>query len=403
MARRIPFLATLLILATATLVGLAMPAAAASLTQVPGFGSNPGNLTMYSYRPDGLPPGAPVVVAFHGCGQSATEYFTNSGWRKFADLWRFALVLPQTGPANNSSSCFNWFEPADQARGQGEALSVKQMVDHAVAHQSADPARVFVTGLSAGGAMTAVMLAAYPDVFRGGAVIAGLAYKCATTLTAGVLCLNQRQNRTPRQWGDLVRAAFPGFAGPRPAVSIWYGGNDYTVATFNADQLRDQWTDVHGAAQTPTGTQALPANTVRDDYGPRVQVYRVNGIGHGTPVDPGGAADQCGSTGAFFLDSICSSYHIGRSWGLDGGVTPPPTSSSASSSTSPSSPSSSPPPSVCVRASNWAHVQAGRAHDELGRTYANGSNQAMGLTNVFTTHTLRRTGANFWILADSGC
>jgi feruloyl esterase len=398
MARRIPFLATVLVLFAAVLMSVATPAAAASLTQVSGFGSNPGNLSMYSYRPDGLPQGAPVVVAFHGCGQTATEYFTNSGWRKYADLWRFALVLPQTGSTNNSSSCFNWFEPGDQSRGQGEALSVRQMVAHAVANQGADAARVFVTGLSAGGAMTAVMLAAYPDVFRGGAVVAGLAYKCATTLTAGVLCLNQRQNRTPRQWGDLVRGAFPGYTGPRPDVAIWYGGNDYTVATFNAEQLRDQWTDVNGVGRTPTGTQQLPGNTVREDYGSTVRVYRVNGIGHGTPVDPGGAADQCGSTGAFFLDSICSSYHIGRSWGLDGGTTPPPSDPPSSGP-----PSSDPPTPVCVRASNWAHVQGGRAHDELGRAYANGSNQAMGLTNVFTTHTLRQTGPDHWVLADGGC
>lgn len=58
---------------------------------------------------------------------------------------------------------------------------------------------------------------------------------------------------------------------------------------------------------------------------------------------------------------------------------------------------------MCVRASNWAHVRDGRAHDVLGSTYANGSDQAMGLTNVFVTHTLRQTGPNFWILADSGC
>jgi poly(hydroxyalkanoate) depolymerase family esterase len=383
-------LITLLLFAAAIVAGPMTPASAASLTQVTGFGSNPGNLSMYSYRPDGLPAGAPLVVALHGCGQTANEYFTNSGWRKYADLWRFALVLPQTSSANNSSSCFNWFEPGDQSRGQGEALSVRQMVGHSVTQFGVDASRVFVTGLSAGGAMTAVMLAAYPDVFRGGAVIAGIAYKCATTLTAGVLCLSQRQNRTPQQWGDLVRGAFPGYTGTRPPVSIWYGGNDYTVATFNADQLRDQWTNANGVGQAPTGTLNLPGNTVRDDYGSAVQVYRVNGIGHGTPVDPGGAADQCGTAAAYFLDSICSSFHIGRSWGLDGGGVPP-------------SPTVTASPSTCVRSTNWAHVQGGRAHDTLGSTYANGSNQAMGLTNVFVTHTLRQTGPNYWVLADGGC
>src|SRR5262245_27082446 len=132
MAKLLRVLITALALVAAALVGIAGPASAATLTPVSGFGSNPGNLSMFSYRPDGLPSGSPLVVALHGCGQTAGEYFTNAGWRKYADLWRFALVLPQTSSANNMSSCFNWFEPGDQSRGQGEALSIKQMVDYSV-------------------------------------------------------------------------------------------------------------------------------------------------------------------------------------------------------------------------------------------------------------------------------
>ena len=398
-------LLTVLTVAAAVLVATARPANAAALVQISNFGSNPGNLSMFSYRPDGLPAGSPLVVAMHGCGQSANDYYSNAGWRKYADLWRFALVFPQQVSANNMTSCFNWFQPGDQARGQGEALSVKQMVDYSVANHGVDRNRVFVTGLSAGGAMTAAMLATYPDVFAGGAVVAGIAYKCGTDQTSGVLCLSQRQNKTPQQWGDLVRGAFPGYPGPRPKVSIWYGSSDFTVNPLNADQLRDQWTNVAGIGQAPTSSSSLPGNTVRDDYhaggAPVVQVYRVNGIGHGTPVDPGSATDQCGTVGTYYLDSICSSFHIGRSWGLAGGGTPPgPSPSSPPSSLSPS-PSPSPP--ACFTASNYAHVQAGRAHHVLGQVYANGSDQAMGLYNVFTTHTLKRTGLNFYVLADGGC
>ena len=94
-------------LAATAAVGIAViaaPAQAASLTPVTGFGSNPGNLAMYSYRPDGLPAGRPLVVLLHGCTQDATGYFTNSGWRKFADQWGFQLLLPQ------QSSC----QPVEQ-------------------------------------------------------------------------------------------------------------------------------------------------------------------------------------------------------------------------------------------------------------------------------------------------
>lgn len=475
------FARVLLMLATATaavsapLVGPARPAHAATLTQVSSFGSNPGNLAMFSYRPDGLPAGSPLVVAMHGCTQTANDYYTNAGWRKYADLWHFALVFPQQSSANNQNSCFNWFEPGDQNRGQGEALSIKQMVDFAVTNYGVDRRRVFVTGLSAGGAMTAVMLATYPDVFAAGSVIAGIAYKCGTDLNSGVLCLSQKQNKTPPQWGDLVRNAFSGFTGPWPRVSIWFGTSDTTVNPVNADELRDQWTNVWGISQTPTSSTSLPGNTTRSDYTsggvPVVRVYKVTGIGHGTPVHPGTAIDQCGTATSFFLDSICSSYYIGRDWGLDGSASPPPstlpaptgltvtgttdssaslswsavsgaagynvyrngTKVAASTSTGVTDTGLSPgttysyavaavdssgvegarsgtvsatttgTPPLCVFANNYEHVQAGRAHQNLGNVFANGSNDPMGLYNTFVTHTLKQTGTNFWVVADSGC
>src|SRR5688572_3562409 len=89
----------------AAVITLAAPARAASLGPVTGFGSNPGNLAMYAYRPDALPAGAPLVVALHGCTQSATDYFDNAGWPRFADRWGFALVLPEQRTANNANRC----------------------------------------------------------------------------------------------------------------------------------------------------------------------------------------------------------------------------------------------------------------------------------------------------------
>lgn len=206
-------MATTLLSRTLALLLLALlpwtPARAASLSQVASFGTNPGNLTMYAYRPDGLASGRPLVVLLHGCTQNAAGYFASSGWRKYADQWGFALVLAQTGSANNSASCFNWFQTGDTTRGQGEAASIRNMVAHAVAAFGSDPARVHVSGLSAGGAMAAVMLATYPDVFAAGSIGAGLAYRCATSLTQASSCQYGPTSRTPRQWGDLVRGAHP--------------------------------------------------------------------------------------------------------------------------------------------------------------------------------------------------
>ncbi|WP_404351388.1 alpha/beta hydrolase family esterase [Phycicoccus jejuensis] len=169
LGRSLVLLVALVVLgAVGLVVTTSPPARAAGLTQVTGFGSNPGALAMYSYRPDGLPSGAPLVVELHGCTQNASTYFANSGWREMADRHGFALVLAQQSSSNNSSSCFNWFQASDTARGQGEALSIKQMTDYAVSSYGLDSSRVYVTGLSAGAAMTAVMLATYPDTYGAG-------------------------------------------------------------------------------------------------------------------------------------------------------------------------------------------------------------------------------------------
>ncbi|WP_051804022.1 MULTISPECIES: PHB depolymerase family esterase [unclassified Streptomyces] len=307
---------------TGALMTVSPQAAAADLTQVTGFGTNPGNLSMYTYVPDALPDGAPLVVALHGCTQSASDYYAHSGWPKIADTYGFALVFPQTGSANNANSCFNWFEPGDTSRGQGEALSIKQMVDRAVALYGSDTRRVHITGLSAGGAMTANMLAAYPDVFAGGAIGSGLPARCASSVSAAYTCMYSPPDKSPAQWGDLVRSAAPAGTTSWPRVAIWQGTADTTVRPTNATELRDQWTNVWGIGQTPSRTEGLSGGvtlSVYDDASgrPAVEVYSVSGMGHGLAVDPGNGGEQCGSTGTYYLDTICSSYHTARFWGLD--------------------------------------------------------------------------------------
>ncbi|RII20661.1 Esterase PHB depolymerase [Streptomyces sp. YIM 130001] len=294
---------------------------AADLTEITGFGSNPGSLSMYAYVPDGLPADAPVVVALHGCTQNARDYYDHSGWPQLADRHGFALVLPQTGSTNNINACFNWFEPGDSARDSGEALSIKQMTDKALAEYGGDLARVYVTGLSAGGGMTANLLAAYPDVFAGGAVNAGLPAYCANNAATAYTCMYSPTDKPPAQWGDAVRAAAPEGTTDWPRVAIWQGTGDTTVRPANAEELRDQWTDVWGLGQTPSRTDDLPGGTTRSSYDdasgrPAVEVHSVEGMAHGLPVDPGSAAEQCGTAGTYYLDTICSSHYTAAFWGL---------------------------------------------------------------------------------------
>ncbi|MFF4650802.1 PHB depolymerase family esterase [Streptomyces sp. NPDC001380] len=458
------------------MVTAAPQASAAGLTQVSSFGSNPGNLAMYEYAPADLPSGAPLVVALHGCTQSAQAYYANSGWAQSADRLGFAVVFPQTSSSNNALSCFSWFDSAKSTRGKGEAASVKSMVDHAAQQYGSDRSRVFVTGLSAGGGMAADLLADYPDVFAGGSIASGIPAQCATTQSAASSCQNQSQNLTPAQWGDKVRASYPGWTGPWPRVAIWQGTSDTTVHPVNATELRDQWTNVWGIGQTASGTQSLTGGTTLSTYNdgsgkPAVELYSVSGMGHGLAVDPGTAADQCGATGAYFLDTICSTYYTARFWGLDGSggggtsslpaptglavtgttdttaslgwnavsgaasyavyrngakvgsttstsytdtglatgtayrytvaaVDPSGAAGTASAAVSATTTGYTP---TCFTASNYAQTTAGRAHQSGGYTYANGSNQAMGLWNTFTVHTLEQTSPGYYVIADSGC
>ncbi|MFF6999418.1 alpha/beta hydrolase family esterase [Streptomyces sp. NPDC008313] len=296
-------------------------AAAASLQEVTGFGTNPGALKMYRYVPDGLPAGRPVVVALHGCTQNAAGYGTASGWTDLADRWGFSVVLPQQQTANNMSSCFDWFQSGDIERGRGEAASIAQMADRQLADVSGDASRVYVTGLSAGGGMTAVMMAAYPEKFAAGGVVAGLPYGCAQAAGSPYVCMYVGATQSAAQWGDRVRAARPGYDGPWPALTVFQGTADYTVKPVNMTDLTAQWTDVHGADRTADVSDTVagyPHRVYRDANGDTaVETYSVTGMGHGQPVDPGTGTTQCGTAGAYVLDvGLCAAYRLGRAWGL---------------------------------------------------------------------------------------
>ncbi len=303
-------------------------ALAPALTEVTGFGSNPGALKMFRYVPSGLPSNAPLVVALHGCTQSASVYSTQTEWNNLADRYKFAVVFAEQPRANNSSLCFNWFQTSDISRGQGEALSIKQMVDAMKASFSIDAARVFVTGMSAGGFMTTVMLATYPDVFAGGAINAGGAYACATSLLEASNCQRGQVSKTPQQWGDLVRSGSGGYGGPWPRVIAFHGATDATVAPADMQQAVDQWTNVLGIDGTADVSETFRTAThkVYKNAAGRamVETFLIANTGHALTVDPGAGVDQGGTTGAFAEDhDIYSSYYAAKFWGLiDGGPSP---------------------------------------------------------------------------------
>jgi len=304
------------LLVAAALSVSAVSAYAATLPPVYSFGSNPGALQMFKYVPASMPSGAPVVVLLHGCSQSAASYDDETGWVKYANQYKFYLVFAQQTTSNNSGKCFNWFQSGDFTRGQGEALSIKQMVDNIKSAHSVDSNRVYVSGLSGGAAMTAVMLATYPDVFAGGAINAGVPYKCATSSYAGFNCMYGLVDKTPQAWGDLARSGYSGYSGRKPLVAIFHGASDNTVKIKNMTELMEQWTNYHGVSQTPTTSDTLKGYP-RKIYGGKVMTVSITGMGHGTAIDPGTATDQCGVAASYILDvNLCSTYYSAKFWGL---------------------------------------------------------------------------------------
>jgi hypothetical protein len=184
--------------------------------------------------------------------------------------------------------------------------------------------------------MTNQMLALYPDVFKAGAAFMGVPFHCfanAADFPPGVSrCTGGSMNRTPQQWGDAVRQAYPGYAGARPRVQLWHGTADTLVPYQLLQEEIEQWTNVFGLSQTPTLTDTPQPNWNRRQYANAsgtvyVEAYSIQGAGHSLP-----ASGMAASAIAFF--------------GLaSGGPSSPPPSSPPPSSPPPSSPPpSSPPP-----------------------------------------------------------
>ena len=280
---------------------------------------------MCVYVPSALPAGRPLVVALHGCSQQARNYGEGPGWTKLADEYRFALLLPQQTNANNQSTCFNWFQANDVKRHDaggtaGEAASIWAMVQKMQIQYKTDPNQVYVTGLSAGGAMTAAMLAAYPDVFKGGAIVAGIPYGCARDMANAFTCMSPGKDLSPQQWGESVRAAAPGHSPTpgRPKVAVYQGQSDTTVVPRNAEELIDEWTHVVGIDQTPDKTGTVNGASYKGYANASgmilVEEHLIPGMPHGVAIDP---TNGCGKPAPYILDKgICSSRLIVEFWGL---------------------------------------------------------------------------------------
>ena len=291
-----------------------------SLREIAAFGSNPGNLRLFAHVPQELNANPPLVVALHGCTQDAHAYERGTGWSDLADRFGFVVIYPQQQAANNPKNCFSWFLPGDTTRESGEALSIRQMTEKAIVEFGIDRSRVFITGLSAGGAMASVMLATYPEVFAGGAIIAGLPYGSASSVQEAFEAMFNGTTASPRALGDRVRGASR-HSGPWPRISVWHGTTDAVVKPSNGNAIIAQWINVHGLPAQPSGEELVSGHIRRVWNGkngvPQLEAFSIAGMGHGEPLGDT-SEDGCGAPGAFFLDvGISAAREIVRFWKLD--------------------------------------------------------------------------------------
>jgi poly(hydroxyalkanoate) depolymerase family esterase len=195
------------------------------------------------HAPPGVEPqtAVPLVCMLHGCTQGAASFAAATLMNTAADRYGFVAVYPQQDRGDNPQSCWNWFLREHQARGAGEPASIVGIIRELIgttSHWTIDTRRVFVAGLSAGGAMAVILATVYPDLFAAVAVHSGLAYRSASGLGAAYEAM-ARGGQDPIGQACAVHTKLGDLARPVPSMVV-HGSADTTVAPVNADQVLQQ-------------------------------------------------------------------------------------------------------------------------------------------------------------------
>jgi poly(hydroxyalkanoate) depolymerase family esterase len=223
------------------------------------------NYKLYVPQADGPRGVLPLVVMLHGCVQDGTEIAAVSGLNTLADRERFVALYPEESYTHHMNRCWRWFDSAHQKRDAGEPATIKAMIDQVRMQHNTDPSRTYVAGLSAGGAMAAVLAAVYPDVFAAASSAAGMEYLAATN----EIVAWQAMSLGGPDPLSIAPKIFK-LMGDKPATMpmlVFHGTSDITVNRKNGEQTIAQWVGTNNLVLNAIGRPQLPTKPTRTEKG----------------------------------------------------------------------------------------------------------------------------------------